>query len=100
MGAMLMLGALTASLAVLASLVLPGVIAGGISLGMMGLLLMQASRGHLALGRLPQVLLNGSANAGDTLMLAALLESAVAAAALFEVSVRIFEQRDLRLKSE
>ncbi len=97
--ALLLLGAITASLAVLASLVLPGVIAGGVSLGAVSLL--AVSGWQIAMTRLLQVLLTEPLPEWQAQTFSAgLLESAVAACGLFEVAVRIFERRDLRLKSE
>lgn len=110
-GALLMLGAITASLAVLASLVLPGVVAGGLSLSTVSLLLALPSGWQIALTRLLQVLVTGTQVTGtpgtgawaerpEVFLAAGLAQSIAAAAALFELAVRLFERRDLRLKSE
>jgi hypothetical protein len=99
--AMMLLGALAASLAVLASLVLPGVVAGGVSLAAIGLLLALSPGWQIALTRLLQVLLTGPQTARQGLIFGAgLAESLFLAALIFEVAVRIFERRDLRLKAE
>jgi hypothetical protein len=99
--ALLMLGAITASLAVLVSLVVPGVIAGGLSLGIVSLLLALSPGWQIALTRLLQVLLSGPVTEWRALIFSAgLAESAALTAVLFELAVRIFEQRDLRLKVE
>ena len=99
--AMLMLGAITASLAVLTSLVLPGVVAGGLSLAAVSLLLALSPGWQIALTRLVQVLLSGPMSEWRALIFSAgLAESTVVAAGLFELAVRVFERRDLRLKSE
>ena len=100
-GALLMLGGITASLAVLFSLALPGVVAGLLSLGAVSAPLLWSPPWHFALAGLLQVLLTGALSERQSATFCAgLVECAVSAALLFEVAVRLFERRDLRLKSE
>jgi hypothetical protein len=101
LGALLLLSLTMASLTVLASLVLPGVIAGALSLGMLSLPLLLPPGWQIAQTRLLQILLSGPVKEHARLVFAAgSLEALVLSAAIFEAAVRIFEQRDLRLKSE
>jgi hypothetical protein len=101
LGALLLLSLALASLAVLASLALPGVIAGILSLGMLSLPLLLPPGWQIAQTRLLQVLLSGPATENVRMVFGAgLLETLGLSAAIFEGAVRIFEQRDLRLKSE
>jgi hypothetical protein len=101
LGALLLLSLTMASLAVLASLVLPGVIAGVVSLGMLSLPLLLPPGWQIAQTRLLQILLSGPVREHARLVFAAgSLEALVVSGAIFEAAVRIFEQRDLRLKSE
>jgi hypothetical protein len=88
-------------LAVLASLVLPGIIAGVVSLGMLSLPLLLPPGWEIAMTRLLQILLSAPVKEHARLVFATgSLEALVLSAAIFETAVRIFEQRDLRLKSE
>ncbi len=99
--ALLLLGLIETSLAVLASLVLPGVLAGLVSLGLLSLALLLPPGWQVAETRLLQILFTGPATQQTHLVfLAGLLESLLLAGGLFELAVRIFERRDLRLKSE
>jgi hypothetical protein len=101
LGALLLLSLTMASLAVLASLVLPGIIAGVVSLGMLSLPLLLPPGWEIAMTRLLQILLSGPVKEHARLVFATgSLEALVLSAAIFETAVRIFEQRDLRLKSE
>ncbi|HEY2001504.1 MAG TPA: hypothetical protein VGG80_04255 [Acidobacteriaceae bacterium] len=101
LGALLLLSLPTASLAVLASLALPGVIAGVLSLAAVSLPLLLPAGWQLAQGRLLQILLSGPITEHTRLVFGAgLLEGLLLSGATFEVAVRIFERRDLRLKSE
>jgi hypothetical protein len=101
LGALLLLSLTTASLAVLASLILPGVVAGMMSLAVLSVPLLLPPGWQIALGRLLQILLSGPATERAALVFSAgLLETLVLSAAIFEGAVRIFERRDLRLKSE
>jgi hypothetical protein len=101
LGALLLLSMTMASLAVLGSLVLPGVIAGILGLTVLSLPLLLPPGWQIAQTRLMQVLLSGPVAEHTGLVFGAgALEAAVLSGALFEAAVRIFEQRDLRLKSE
>jgi hypothetical protein len=101
LGALLLLSTTMASLAVLGSLVLPGVIAGILSLTVLSLPLLLPPGWQIAQTRLLQILLSGPVTEHTRLVFGAgLLEAALLSGALFEAAVRIFEQRDLRLKSE
>jgi hypothetical protein len=101
LGALLLLSLTMASLAVLGSLVLPGVIAGILSLTVLSLPLLLPPGWQIAQTRLLQVLLSGPVAEHTRLVFGAgLLEAVLLSGALFEAAVRIFEQRDLRLKSE
>lgn len=101
LSALLLLALITASLAVLASLVLPGVIAGVLSLVVLSVPLVLPPGWQIAETRLLQVLLGGPAAEQVRLVFTAgAIEAAVLSAAIFEVAVRIFERRDLRLKSD
>lgn len=101
LGALLLLSMTMASLAVLGSLVLPGVIAGILSLTVLSLPLLLPPGWQIAQTRLLQVLLSGPVAEHTRLVFGAgVLEAALLSGALFEAAVRIFEQRDLRLKSE
>jgi hypothetical protein len=101
LGALLLLSMTMASLAVLGSLVLPGVIAGILSLTVLSLPLLLPPGWQIAQTRLLQVLLSGPVAEHTRLVFGAgLLEAVLLSGALFEAAVRIFEQRDLRLKSE
>lgn len=101
LGALLLLSLMMASLAVLASLTLPGVIAGLVSLVALSLPLLLPPGWQIALTRLLQILLSGPATEHTRVAFGAgLLETLVLSAAIFETTVRIFERRDLRLKSE
>jgi hypothetical protein len=101
LGALLLLSLTMASLAVLASLALPGVIAGILGLAMLSLPLLLPPGWQIAETRLLQILLNGPASENVRMVFGAgSLEALVLSAAIFEGAVRIFEQRDLRLKSE
>jgi hypothetical protein len=101
LGALLLLSMTMASLAVLGSLVLPGVIAGILSLTVLSLPLLLPPGWQIAQTRLLQVLLSGPIAEHTRLVFGAgVLEAALLSGALFEAAVRIFEQRDLRLKSE
>jgi hypothetical protein len=101
LGALLLLSTTMASLAVLGSLILPGVIAGILSLAVLSLPLLLPPGWQIAQTRLMQVLLSGPVTEHTRLVFGAgVLEAALLSGALFEAAVRIFEQRDLRLKSE
>jgi hypothetical protein len=101
LGALLLLSLTMASLAVLASLALPAVIAGILSMAVLSLPLLLPPGWQIAQTRLLQILLSGPATEHVRLVFGAgLLEALVSSAAIFEGAVRIFEQRDLRLKSE
>lgn len=101
LAAMLLLGLITGSLAVLASLVLPGVVAGVLSLVVLSVPLVLPPGWQIAGTRLLQILLNGPTTESVRLVfVAGAIEAAVLSAAIFEAAVRIFELRDLRLKSE
>jgi hypothetical protein len=101
LGALLLLSLMTASLAVLASLTVPGVIAGLMSLVALSLPLLFPPGWQIAQTRLLQILLNGPMTEQVLLVFGAgLVETLVLSAAIFEAAVRIFERRDLRLKSE
>ena len=101
LGALLLLSLMTASLAVLASLTLPGVVAGFVSLVVLSVPLVLPPGWQMAQTRLLQVLLSGPATDHVRIVFGAgLLETIVLSAAIFEAAVRIFERRDLRLKSE
>jgi hypothetical protein len=100
LGALLLLSLTLASLAVLASLALPGVIAGILSLGMLSVPLLLPPD-WIAQTRLLQILLSGPITENARLVFGSgLLEALALSAAIFEGAVRIFERRDLRLKSE
>jgi hypothetical protein len=101
LGALLLLSMTMASLAVLTSLVLPGVIAGILGLAVLSLPLLLPPGWHIAQSRLLQILFTGPATEQvRQLFGVGLLESVIWSAAVFEGAVRIFKQRDLRLKSE
>ncbi|MDQ1453977.1 MAG: hypothetical protein QOK38_3843 [Acidobacteriaceae bacterium] len=101
LGALLVLSLTTASLTVLASLALPGVIAGVLSLAAISLPLLLPEGWQIAQSRLLQILLSGPITEHTRLVFGAgLLEGLLLSGAIFEAAVRIFEQRDLRLKSE
>jgi hypothetical protein len=101
LGALLLLSMTMASLAVLASLALPGVIAGVLGLTVLSLPLLLPPEWQIAQTRLLQILLSGPATEHvGMVFVAGLLEALALSAAIFEGAVRIFEQRDLRLKSE
>ena len=101
LGALLVLSLTTASLAVLASLVLPGVIAGALSLAAVSLPLLLPAGWQLAQSRLLQILLSGPITEHTRLVFGAgLLEGLLLGGGIFEAAVRVFERRDLRLKSE
>jgi hypothetical protein len=101
LGALLLLSVTTASLAVLTSLALPGVVAGVLSLAALSLPLLLPPGWQMAQGRLLQILLSGPATDHTRLVFGAgLLEGLLLSGAIFEAAVRIFERRDLRLKSE
>jgi hypothetical protein len=101
LGALLLLSLTASSLAVLASLVLPGVIAGVLSLAALSLPLLLPLGWQIAQTRLLQILLSGPVTERTRLVFGAgLLEALMLSGAIFEAAVRIFEQRDLRLKSE
>lgn len=101
LAAMVLLGLITASLAVLASLALPGVVAGVLSLVVLSVPLVLPPGWQIAETRLLQILLGGPATEQAGLaFVAGAIEAAVLSAAIFESAVRIFERRDLRLKSE
>jgi len=101
LGALLLLSLIAASLAVLASLALPGVVAGIASLAVLSLPLALPSGWQIAQTRLLQILLSGPVTEQRGLVFSAgSVEALVLSAAIFEAAVRIFERRDLRLKSE
>jgi hypothetical protein len=101
LGALLLLSLTMASLAVLASLALPGVIAGILALSVLSLPLLLPPGWQIAQTRLLQILLSGPATGHVRLLFGAgAVEAMALSAAIFEAAVRIFEQRDLRLKSE
>jgi hypothetical protein len=101
LGALLLLSLTMASLAVLASLTLPGVIAGLVSLIALSLPLLLPPGWQIAETRLLQILLSGPTTEHTRVAFGAgLLETLVLGGAIFEGAVRIFERRDLRLKSE
>jgi hypothetical protein len=101
LGALLLLSLMTASLSVLASLTLPGVVAGLVSLVVLSVPLLLPPGWQMAETRLLQVLLSGPATEHVRMVFGAgLLETIALSAAVFETAVRIFERRDLRLKSE
>jgi hypothetical protein len=101
LGALLLLSLAMASLAVLASLTLPGVIAGLVSLVALSLPLLLPPGWQIAMARLLQILLSGPTTEPRRLVFGTgLVETLVLSAAIFEAAVRIFERRDLRLKSE
>jgi hypothetical protein len=99
--ALLLLGLITASVAVLCSLVLPGVVSGMLSLAIVSLPLALPEGTQVALTRLLQVLLSGPATEQVRLLFAAgTAEALLLSLGIFEAAARIFERRDLRLKSE
>jgi hypothetical protein len=101
LGALVVLSLTTASLAVLASLVLPGMIAGALSLAAVSLPLLLPAGWQLAQSRLLQILLSGPITEHTRLVFGAgLLEGLLLSGGIFEAAVRVFERRDLRLKSE
>ena len=101
LAALLLLSLITASLAVLASLALPGVVAGLLSLVVLSMPLVLPPGWAIAPTRLLQILLNGPTTESVRLVfVAAIVEATVLSVAIFEAAVRIFEWRDLRLKSE
>ena len=101
LGALLVLSLTAASLAVLASLALPGVVAGVLSLSALSLPLLLPPGWQIAQGRLLQILLSGPITEHTRLVFGAgLLEGVLLSGAIFEAAVQIFERRDLRLKSE
>ncbi len=107
LAALLLVAAVTASLSVLLSLVLPGVLAGVVSMGAVGLPLLSASADHAALGRVLHGLMSGTGSPANstvdvtaTLYAAAAFEALLLSAFIFEGAVRLFERRDLRLKTE
>ena len=101
LGALLVLSLTTASLAVLASLMLPGVIAGALSLAAVSLPLVLPVGWQLAQSRLLQILLSGPITEHTRFVFGAgLLEGLLLSGGIFEAAVRVFERRDLRLKSE
>jgi hypothetical protein len=101
LGALLVLSLTTASLAVLVSLVLPGVIAGALSLATVSLPLLLPAGWQLAQSRLLQILLSGPITEHTRLVFGAgLMEGLLLSGGIFEAAVRVFERRDLRLKSE
>lgn len=101
LGALLLVASVTASLSVLLSLVLPGVIAGVLSMGLGGAPLISRSANRVALGRLLQTLIGGAGgHVGAGLYAAAAVEAVLLAGLIFEAAVRLFERRDLRLKTE
>jgi hypothetical protein len=86
---------------VLASLVLPGVIAGIFSLAVLSIPLLLPPGWQIAQARLLQILLGGPATQHVRLLFATgALEAVLLSAGIFEGAVRIFERSDLRLKSE
>jgi hypothetical protein len=101
LGALLLFGLMTASVAVLCSLALPGVVSGMLSLAIVSLPLALPEGRQMALTRLLQILLSGPATEQTGLAFAAgTIEAVLLSSAIFEAAVRIFERRDLRLKSE
>ena len=101
LAALILLSAIAASLAVLASLAVPGVIAGIVSLAVLSLPLALPPGWQIAQTRLLQILLSGPVTEQTGLVFGAgAVEALVLSAAIFEAAVRIFERRDLRLKSE
>jgi hypothetical protein len=101
LGALLLLGLITASVAVLCSLVLPAVASGMLSLAIVSMPLLLPEGGQVALMRLLQILLSGPATEQVRLVFAAgTFEALLLSVGIFEAAARIFEQRDLRLKSE
>jgi hypothetical protein len=101
LGALLLLSLVTASLAVLSSLVLPGVIAGMASLAVLSMPLALPPGWQIAQAHLLQILLSGPLTQQTRHVFSAgAVEAAMISAAIFEGAVRIFERRDLRLKSE
>lgn len=101
LAALLLLSLITASLAIMASVTLPGVVAGVLSLVVLSLPLALPPGWQIAGTRLLQILLGGPVTEHIQLVfVAGALEAAVLSAAIFEAAVRIFERRDLRLKSE
>jgi hypothetical protein len=101
LGALLLLSVTTASLAVLTSLALPGIVAGVLSLVALSLPLLLPPGWQMAQGRLLQILLSGPVTDHTRLVFGAgLLEGLLLSGAIFEAAVQIFERRDLRLKSE
>jgi hypothetical protein len=101
LGALLVLSLTTASLAVLVSLVQPGVIAGALSLATVSLPLLLPAGWQLAQSRLLQILLSGPITEHTRLVFGAgLMEGLLLSGGIFEAAVRVFERRDLRLKSE
>ena len=101
LGALLLLSLATASLAVLMSLALPGVVGGILSLAVLSLPLLLPPGWQIAQTRLLQILLDGPATEHVGMVFGAgLLEALVLSAGIFEGAVCVFEQRDLRLKSE
>jgi hypothetical protein len=101
LAAILPLGLIAASLAVLASLALPGVVAGVLSLVVLSVPLVLPPGWQIAETSLLQIMLGGAVtNNARLVFLEGAIEAAVLSAAIFEGAVRIFERRDLRLKSE
>src|ERR1700761_8930689 len=96
LGALLLLSLTMASLAVLASLTLPGVIAGLVSLVALSLPLLLPPGWQIAETRLLQILMSGPATEHTRVAFGAgLLETLVLSGAIFEGAARIFERRDL-----
>jgi hypothetical protein len=99
--ALLLLSLTAASVAVLTSLVLPGVVAGVLTLGAVSLPVLLPPGWQVAQTRLLQILLNGPVSEmAQLVFVAGSLEALLLSIGIFELAVRIFERRDLRLKSE
>lgn len=101
LGALLLMGLITASVAVLCSLVLPGVVSGMFSLVLVSVPLLLPEGSQVALTRLLQILLSEPATEQVRMVFAAgTLEALLLSLGVLEAAARIFERRDLRLKSE
>jgi hypothetical protein len=101
LAALTLLSLTAASLAVLASLWLPGVVAGVLSMTVLSMLLLLPAGWQIAQTRLLQVLLSGPVTEQPArVFVVATIEALVLSGAIFEGAVRLFERRDLRLKSE
>lgn len=96
-------GVLLASVCLLSSLLLPGVMASGAGLGAVGALsYLAGSNGQgLALARVMRLLVGGAAHmVEDRTLFLGMAEGAALAAIVFAIAVVVFERQDLSLKTE